>query len=139
MESNNFGSTYTINDIKKRVRNALIISIALILSGFVVSIVLVFAFVGEDGHIRDDAPGEWLFISIIPIILGMIMLLVPLISVKKMAESKRKFGNLSGSSPEQFEQWSEEILDPLNKAKLITLIVALLFCGVVLVLSIIGD
>ncbi|QEE17211.1 hypothetical protein DSAG12_03043 [Promethearchaeum syntrophicum] len=138
MESNNFGSTYTMDDIKKRVRNALIISIALIVLGVVVSIVLAVAFVGEDGYIRDDAPGEWLFVALIPVILGFIMLFVPLISVKKIAESNRHFGTQPGSSAEQLGQMYDEIIIPLEKTKLITVIVALVFCGVLLVLSIIG-
>jgi hypothetical protein len=67
------------------------------------------------------------------------MLFVPLISVKKIAEYNRQFGTLPGPSPEQLEQWYEEILIPLEKTKLITVIVALLLLGVLLVLSIIGN
>ena len=138
MESNNFGNNYTIDVIKKKFKNAIIISISLIFAGFIIAIVLAVSFVGEDGYIRDDAPGEWLFISFIPIILGMIMLIVPLISAKKLAESNQNFINSRVLSPEQATKDFEQILNPLKKAKVITVIIAVLFFGGLLVLTIMG-
>ena len=138
MESNNFGNNYTMEDIKKKFKNSIIIAISLILAGFVIAIVLAVSMVGEDGYIRDDAPGEWLFISLIPIILGFIMLFVPVISTVKLAKSNRNFVNPEGLSPEESMKDFEQILIPLKKAKIITIIIAVLFFGVLFVLTIMG-
>ena len=139
MESNNFGSTFTLDDIKKKVKKTLIFSLSLIFGGIIIAIVLAFSFVGEDGFIRDDAPSEWLFVSLIPIILGFIMLIVPVISIKKLAKSNRQFGTLPELSPEQLEQWTEEMLNPIKKFKIFTIIVAVLFFGVLFVLTLLGE
>lgn len=138
METNNFGNNYTMEDIKKKFKNSMIIASLLILAGFILSIVLAVSMVGEDGYIRDDAPGEWLFVGLIPIILGSIMLFVPMISATKLAKSNINFVNPVGLSPEESKKNFEQILNPLKKAKIITIIIAVLFFGVLFVLTIMG-
>ena len=139
MESNDFCSPYTMEDFKKRVRNALIISLSLIAFGFVLGIILAFSFAGEDGYIRDDAPGELIYFSLVPIILGVILLFVPLISAIKLAKFTKQYGAPFEITPEQLAQDFDEMKSPLKKAKIIVIIVVVLFIGILFILSILGE
>ena len=139
MESNNFGSTYTMEDIKRKFKNAIIISLSLVLGGIILAIVLAFSMVGEDGYIRDDAPKEWLFVSLILIILGMIILFVPLISAMKLAKSNRNLINTEGLSPEEAMEDFNQMLIPLRKLKIFAYIIVVLFFGVLFVLTLLGE
>ncbi|QEE17212.1 hypothetical protein DSAG12_03044 [Promethearchaeum syntrophicum] len=139
MESNNFGSTYTMDDIKKRVKNSFIIAFVLIFGGFIFAIVLAFSFAGEDGYIRDDAPGGWIFIALIPIILGLLMLFVPIISTIKLTKSNRTFINPEDLSPEEAMKDFQQMLIPLKKVKIFIIIIVMLFFGALFILTLLGE
>ena len=131
MESNNFD--------KKKPIITIVFAISLILVGFILAIILAFKFVGEDGYIRDDAPGEWLFITFIPIILGILILFIPILKIKKEAESYHKIGNASEISLEQSIKDPEKYLKILNKAEFILIILTVIFFAVLILLVILGE
>lgn len=116
----------------------IIFAISLILLGFVLLIILAIKFVGEDGYIRDDAPGEWLFIAFIPIILGIMIVFVPIFKMKKEAELYHKIGNTSEISTEQSIKDPEKYLKTLNKAQYILIILTVIFFAVLILLAILG-
>ena len=130
MESNNF-------DRKKSII-AIIFAISLILIGVILAIILAVKFVGEDGYIRDDAPGEWLFIVLIPIILGGMILFIPITKIKKEAKSYQNFDGSSEISPEQLNRMHEQNLKSLNKGKFIIVIITVIFFGLLILLVILG-
>ena len=144
MESNNFDNN--TNDekinafigIRKKIKKSAIIAIILILSGFVYAIVLAFLFAGEDGYVREDAPSEWIYLSLVLIILGFIVLILPVFKIKK--ETKR-FQNLDDSSeipPEQVNKILEKDLNSLNKGKFIIIMITVVFIGLLIILVIMG-
>lgn len=124
--------------IKKKFKKSAIIAILLILSGFVYAIVLAFLFVGEDGFIREDAPSEWIFLALIPIILGFIILILPFFKIKKVAKSYQNFDGSSEISPEQLNRIHEQDLKSLNKGKFIIAIITVIFFGLLILLVILG-
>ena len=146
MKSNNSDNN-NINDekinafigIRKKINKSAIIAIILILSGFVYAIVLAFLFAGEDGYVREDAPSEWIYLSLVLIILGFIVLFLPFFKIRK--ETKR-FQNLDGSSemnPEQVNRILEKDIKILNKGKFIIVIIAVIFFGILILLVILGE
>ncbi len=130
MESNNI-------DRKKPIIT-IIFAISLILGGFILSIILAIKFVGEDGYIREDAPGEWLFITLIPIILGMIILFIPMLKMKKEAESYQKVGNASEISSEQSNRGHERDLKTLDRVQLFLIILTVILFAIPILLFLLG-
>jgi len=146
MDYDNFDNNNNMNDekinafigIRKKINKSAIIAIILILSGFVYAIVLAFLFAGEDGYVREDAPREWIYLSLVLIILGFIVLILPFFKIKK--EMKR-FQNLDDSSeipPEQVNRILEKDLNSLNKGKFIIIMITVVFIGLLIILMIIG-
>jgi len=146
MDYNNFDNNNTNNEkinafigIRKKYKKSAIIAIILILSGFVYAIVLAILFVGEDGYIREDAPSEWIYLTLVPIILGFIVLILPFFKIKK--ETKR-FQNLDGSnemSHEQVNSILDNDLKTLNKGKFIIIVIVVIFFGILFLLVILGE
>ncbi len=130
MESNNFD--------KKKPIITVVFAISLILLGFILLIILAVKFVGEDGYIREDAPGEWLFITLIPIILGVLILFIPILKMKKEAESYANIGNSNEISPEQSIRDPEKYLKTLNRAQYILIILTVIFFGILILLVVLG-
>ena len=145
MDYNNFDNNNTNDEkinafigVRKKYKKPVLIAILLILSGFVYAIILAVLFVGEDGYIREDAPGEWIFLAFVPIILGFIVLILPFFKIKK---EMKPYQNLDGSSeisPEQFKRIQEQDLKLLNKGKFIIVIIAVIFFGLLILLVILG-
>jgi len=146
MESNNFDNTNTNDEkinafigIRKKIKKSAIIAIILILSGFIYAIVLALLFAGEDGYVREDTPSEWMYLSLVLIILGFIVLILPVYKIKK--ETKR-FQNLDGSSemlPEQVKSILEKDMNSLNKGKFIIVIIAVILFGILILLVILRE
>ena len=131
MESNNFD--------KKKAIIKTIFAISLILVGLILAIFLAVKFVGEDGYIREDTPGEWLFISLIPIFLGMLILFIPILKISKEAESFTNISKSNEISPEQSIRDPEKYLKTLNKAQYILIILTVIFFAVLILLIILGE
>ncbi|MHA1475093.1 MAG: hypothetical protein ACTSPA_07465 [Promethearchaeota archaeon] len=146
MESNNFDNNNTndekinafIGVKKKSFKKLIILAISLVIVGFVLVMILAFSFVGEDGYIREDAPGEWLFVALIPLILGLIIFLIPIFSVKKNMGSYQNPGRTSEISPEQSNRALEHSLKSLNKGKFILIMITVVFIGLLIILVIMG-
>ena len=138
MDYNNFDNNTNndkinpfIGDDKKSLKKSIILAISLLLVGFILVIVLAVSFAGEDGFIREDAPGEWLFVAIIPIILGMIILFISLFKFKKDFGPIQNPGRTSELSPKQ-------ALNSLSKGKFIMIIISVIFIGLLILLLILG-
>ncbi len=145
MDYNNFDNNANNSKInafistkKKSYKKLIIFAISLILIGVILAIILAVSFVGEDGYIRNDAPGEWLFIALIPIILGGMILFITITKIKKEAESYTKISNSSEISPEQSIKDPGKYLKRLNKAQYILIILTVIFFGVLILLVILG-
>ena len=89
MDNNNFDNNANNEKInpfigikRKSYKSSIIFAISLILIGLILVMTLAIKFVGEDGYIRDDAPGEWLFIALIPVFLGGMFLFIPLTKMR---------------------------------------------------------
>ena len=123
---------------KKSYKKSIIFASSLILIGFILVMTLAFKFVGEDGYIREDAPGEWVFIALIPVILGSMFLLITLFKMKKNAESYTNSSNFSEMSPEQSNKSLGKYLKTLNKAQYILIVLSVIFLGVLIILAILG-
>jgi len=124
--------------IRKKNKKSVIIAILLILSGFVYVIVLAILFVGEDGYIREDAPSEWIYLTLVPIILGFIVLILPFYKIKKEEKRFQNHDNSSQISPEQSKKTLGKYLNTLNKAQIILIVLAVIFFGVLILLAILG-
>ncbi len=145
MESKNFDNNPNNGKInafigtkKKSYKKSIIFAISLILIGVILAIILAVSFVGEDGYIREDAPGEWLFITLIPIFLGGMILFITITKIKKEAESYTNISNSSEISPEQSTRDPGKYLKTLNKAQYILIILTVIFFGVLILLVVLG-
>jgi len=124
--------------VRKKNKKSVIIAISLILSGFVYAIVLAFLFVGEDGYVREDAPSEWIYLTLVPIILGFVVLILPLYKIKKEEKRFQNHDNSSQISPEQSNKSLGKYLKTLNKAQYIIIVLTVIFFGVLILLAILG-
>ena len=146
MDYNNFDNNNTndekinafIGVKKKSFKKLIILAISLVIVGFVLAMILAFSFVGEDGFIREDAPGEWLFVALIPLILGFIIFMIPIFSLKKNMGSYQNPGKTSEISTDQSNIALDHSLKPLNKGKFILIMITVVFIGLLIVLLIMG-
>ena len=147
MDYNNFDNHHNTNDEKinafigvkkKSSKKLIIVGFSLVIVSFVLSMILAFSFVGDDGYIREDAPGEWLFVALIPLILGFIFIMIPIFSLKKNMGSYQNPSRTNEMSTEQSNRALDHSLKPLNKGKFILIMISVVFIGLLIVLLIMG-
>ena len=123
---------------KKKSIKTFFFAILLILVGLTLAFIIAVKYVGEDGYIREDAPEEWLYIALIPIILGIMILTIPILKIRKEIEKKQINIIANENSSNQADKDPEKYLKTLDKAQYTLIILTVIFFGILILLILFG-
>ena len=113
-------------------------AVLLILVGLALALIIAVKFVGDDGYLREDAPEEWLYIALIFIILGIMILIIPILKIKKETEMNQINIIANENSNNQTDKDPEEYLKTLDKAQFTLIILTVIFFGILILLIVFG-
>ncbi|MHA1765854.1 MAG: hypothetical protein ACTSVK_06285 [Promethearchaeota archaeon] len=123
---------------KKKSIKTFIFAILLILVGLILAFIIAVKYVGEDGYIREDAPEEWLYIALILIILGIMILIIPILKIRKETEKNQIRIIANENSNNQTDKDPEKYLKSLDKAQFTLIILTVIFFGILILLILFG-